>query len=413
MSNVSPPGRSPARPRSGELAAAVLPFDDPRFQADPYPWFRALRERSPAWESPEGIWYLTAHADVGAALKHPQMSRDSGGVNPLNREARAPNTTERMVSRWMIFRDPPDHTRLRALMHRHFTPRAVAALAPRIRALATGLLERPRADGRMDAVADFAYPLTVSVICELLGIPSDDLEPFRRWAASLNMALDNGYREDMERCLPAIAEMQDYFRELAEKRRARPAGGLLEALLAVAGQPEGMSHEEWIAQAVFLLWAGHETTKHLIANGLFALLHHPAELARLRANPTMMESAVEELLRFESPVQKVGRWTRDDVEIGATRIPEGRFVVSLVGAANRDPAQFREPERLDLARQPNRHLAFSIGIHHCLGAGLARLEAGIAFRALLDRLPRLEPGGEPTWRAMTSLRALDSLPVAC
>jgi cytochrome P450 len=315
----------------------------------------------------------------------------------------------------MLLQDPPDHTRLRTLVSKAFTPRAIEGLRGRIEFMVDALLDAAVDRGEMDLIADLAYPLPASVICEMLGVPLQDRDGLREWSADIARSLDAVIVSDPEvitRANAAGAALREYFERLVAERRRAPRADILTGLIAAEEAGDRLSTDELFATVILLFLAGHETTANLIGNGVLALLRHPAELARLRDDPALIESAVEELLRYDSPVQRVSRMTTADVVIGDRTIPAGSLAMALLAAANRDPAYFPDPDRLDLARRDNRHLAFGSGIHFCLGAPLARLEGRIVFAALLRRCPRLALATDRVeWRQTFALRALMALPV--
>ena len=389
----------------------------PEVHEDPYPLYHRLRAEDPVHRSALGFWVLTRHADVLALLRDPRMSRNPRRSERLGVLRSSAEVDELLASEEtapsMLFVDPPDHTRLRALVNKAFTPAAAQRLRPRVEAIVAGLLERVAGAGAMDVVEDLAYPLPVTVICELFGVPEADWDRFRDWSRELVRLLDPLVAPDaLDRALQARRGLRGYLRGLVAERRGHPTGDLLTALIAAEDHGHQLSEAELVSMCVLLLVAGHETTVNLIANGTLALLHHPKARAQLQADPGLIGSAVEELLRYDSPVQFTSRHALVDLEIGGCRVRAGETVIAVLGAANRDPAQFNDPDRLDLARRPNRHVAFGGGIHFCLGAPLARLEARIAIPALLARLPGLEPGPEPPVRRDTvTLRGLASLPV--
>ena len=290
----------------------------------------------------------------------------------------------------MLLQDPPDHTRLRTLVSKAFTPRAIESLRGRIEQMVDALLDVAVDRGEMDLIADLAYPLPASVICEMLGVPLQDRDRLREWSADIARSLDAVIVSDPEviaRANAAGVALREYFERLVAERRRAPRADILSGLIAAEEAGDRLSTDELFATVILLFLAGHETTANLIGNGMLALLRHPAELARLRDDPALIESAVEELLRYDSPVQRVSRITTADVVIGDRTIPAGSLAMALLAAANRDPAYFPDPDRLDVARRDNRHLAFGSGIHFCLGAPLARLEGRIVFAALLAPLP--------------------------
>jgi pimeloyl-[acyl-carrier protein] synthase len=389
----------------------------PEVHEDPYPLYHRLRATDPVHRSPLGFWVLTRHADVLAVLRDPRMSRDprrSERVALLRATAEVDELlAAEEAAPSMLFVDPPDHTRLRTLVNKAFTPAAVERLRPRVEELVAGLLDRAAGAGAMDVVEELAYPLPVTVICELFGVPEADRDRFRAWSRGLVHLLDPLVAADaLERALHARQALRGYLGGLIAERRAHPAGDLLTALIAAEDQGHQLTEAELVSMCVLLLVAGHETTVNLIANGMLALLRDPEARARLQADPALARGAVEELLRYDSPVQFTSRHALEDLDVSGRRVRAGETVVAVLGAANRDPAQFPGPDRLDLARAPNRHLAFGGGIHFCLGAPLARMEAAVAIPAMLARLPGLAQGpGPPLRRDTVTLRGLSSLPV--
>ncbi|MFI0237913.1 cytochrome P450 [Streptomyces sp. NPDC016845] len=383
------------------------------FATDPYSAFTALRARGPVhhvrYPTGDESWLVVGHAEVRAAFADPRLRND------VRHSADFEDDGLYAVGRNMLQVDPPDHTRLRTLVAREFTARRVRALGPRVQEAAGTLLDAVAADGRTDLVAAYAYPLPLTIICELLGVPDADRGAFRTWSTQV-VALD-----DPERSAKASQEMAVYLAGLAEeKRRQRDAAesDLLHALVRThdgdSGSADRLAPEELLGMAFLLLVAGHETTVNLISNSVQLLLGHPEQLAALRADPDLIEGAVEETLRFESPAPAgTYRYSAEPVELADVRIPAGARVVLSIAAANRDPARFPAPELFDIRRDPattRAHLAFGHGLHHCLGAPLARLEATLALRLLLDRFPRLafDGDGTPKWRPslMRSLREL-------
>ncbi|HEY7539306.1 MAG TPA: cytochrome P450 [Methylomirabilota bacterium] len=386
---------------------------DPEFLADPYPTYHRLRAEDPVHHSPLGFWVLTRYEDVAAVLRDPRFVKE-----PLAAlvAARFGAEVPRGVGLSMLDRDPPDHTRLRSLVSKAFTPRVVEGLRPRIQKIVDGLIARAEAAGSMDLIEEFAYPIPVNVICEMLGVPVEDHERFKGWSLDIARGLDSIWlppdSEIPRRSAAARHAISDYFRELIGQRRAAPRGDLLSALIAAEEAGDKLNEEELLATCILILIAGHETTVNLIGNGVLALLRHPAELSRLRATPGLVTTAVEELLRYDGPVQRTARVASDDATIGGHTIHKGEMVMPFIGAADRDPAQFSEPDRLDLSRADNRHIAFGWGIHFCLGAPLARVEGQIAIETLVRRLPRLELVTETIeYRQSLTLRGLKELPV--
>ena len=388
----------------------------PGFNADPFPQYRRLREADPVHQSPLGFWVLTRYEDCVAVLRDQRFGR-AGFEGFLESVYGSPAGYERLP-RSMLFQDPPDHTRLRALVSRAFTPRVVEGLRPRIQQVVDEIIDRALDARSMEVIGDLAYPLPVTVISEMLGVPAGDQESIRGWSADIARSLDAiGLQVDpdiVDRGRSARRAIGDYFRQLLPERRRQPRNDLLSLLIAAEEQGDKLSEGELLSTCILLYIAGHETTVNLIGNGLLALLRHPDQLRRLREEPALAASAVEELLRYDGPVQRTARFTTVDVEIGGRAIDKGAMVVTVIGAANRDPAQFPEPDRLDLGRVDNRHIAFGFGIHFCLGAPLARLEGQVALGALARRLPALALATDTVeWRESQVLRGLKALPVTC
>jgi len=386
----------------------------PAFYADPYPAYRRLRETDPVWLSPLGLWILTGYDDCVMSLRDPRFGRD--GFEAILSAQYGEESEPGRLPRSMLFRDPPDHTRLRSLVNRAFTPRVIEGMREQIEGVVHRLLDRVQGRGQMDVIADLAYPLPVTVICDMLGVPVADHEQIRAWSSDTIRSLDAiGIPSDpsiIERGRAGRRGIAEYFRGLLPERRRHPRADLLSSLIAAEEQGDRLTEGELLATCVLLFIAGHETTVNLIGNGLLALLQHPDQLERLRREPGLISRAVEELLRFDSPVQRTARITNAEVELGGKTIPKGAFVVTAIGAANRDPAHFPDPDRLDIARADNRHIAFGFGIHFCLGAPLARVEGQLAIGALLERMPRLRLAGpERQWRESSTLRGLKALPV--
>jgi cytochrome P450 len=393
---------------------AALQFNpmDPDFIADPYPTYHRLRAEDPVHHSPLGFWVLTRYDDVVAALRDPRLAKEAiaGFV------AARFGTSIPAIGQSMLDRDPPDHTRLRGLVSKAFTPRVVEALRPHVRQIVDGLLDRVDGAGKMDLIEEFAYPLPVTVICEMLGVPVADHERFKGWsldiARSLDALLVPPDSDVPHRGVAARHALAEYFRALIAERRAVPRADLLSALIAAEEAGDTLTEQELLSTCILLLIAGHETTVNLLGNGTLALLRNPAELQRLRDHPGLVASAVEELLRYDGPVQRTARIPSEDVTIGGRTIPKGEMVMPFIGAADRDPAHFADPDRLDIARGDNRHIAFGWGIHFCLGAPLARIEGQIAIDALVQRFPKLALATDtPEYRQSLTLRGLASLPV--
>ena len=385
---------------------------DPEFVADPYPTYHRLRAEDPVHHSPLGFWVLTRYEDVVAALRDPRLIKEPIAAFVAARFG-APMPAMGLS---MLDRDPPDHTRLRGLVNKAFTPRVVEGLRPHIQKIVDGLLARVEGAGTMDLIEEFAYPLPVTVICQMLGVPVEDRERFKQWGLDIARGLDAILlppdSDVARRSVAARRALADYFRALIAERRAAPRGDMLSDLIAAEEAGDKLSEDELLATCILLLVAGHETTVNLIGNGTLALLRHPDQLRRLREDPGLIGSAVEELLRYDGPVQRTARIPSADVTFDGRTIAKGEMVMPFIGAADRDPAQFPDPDRLDLTRTDNRHIAFGWGIHFCLGAPLARVEGQIAIGTLVQRLPRLALATDrPEYRQSLTLRGLTTLPV--
>jgi pimeloyl-[acyl-carrier protein] synthase len=384
---------------------------DPAFVADPYPTYHRLRAEDPVHHSPLGFWVLTRYEDVVAVLRDPRFAKEAIAAVVAARLGRAPAAPLSMLDR-----DPPDHTRLRSLVSKAFTPRVVEALRPHIQKIVDSLLDRVAGANAMDLIEDFAYPLPVIVICEMLGVPFEDHERFKQWGLDIARGLDSILlppdSDVARRSDAARSALTAYFRELIAERRASPRADLLSGLIAAEEVGDRLREDELLATCILLLVAGHETTVNLIGNGTLALLRHRDQLRRLRKDPGLIASAVEELLRYDGPVQRTARVSGEDVAIAGRTIAKGELVMPFIGAADRDPAQFPDPDRLDITRTDNRHIAFGWGIHFCLGAPLARLEGQIALNTLVRRLPKLALATDkPEYRESLTLRGLSTLPV--
>ncbi|MBE3560363.1 MAG: cytochrome P450 [Ktedonobacteraceae bacterium] len=392
---------------------------NPEHLANPYPIYHHLRAEDPVrWDEGTNSWVITGYTEVLSALRDNRLSAarffiDTTWFPEEVRDTLKPVTLA--LTRQILFLDPPDHTRLRGLVAKAFTPRVLESLRPRIQGIVDQLLDAVQKQGQMDLMRDFAYPLPAIVIAELLGVPPEDREQFIAWTGSFGTLLgeSNLTMEGAIQALLGVAEFIEYFRKTIAQRRTAPKDDFLQDLIATEEQGDRLTEEELLANCVLLLAAGHGTTTHLLGNGMLALLTHPDQLQALRDHPAMISLAVMELLRYESPVQLTSRLAKENIQIGGKQISAGQEILLCLGAANRDPAQFDEPDRLNLSRQENRHLAFGQGIHYCLGAPLARLEAEIAFNTLVKRLhaPRLQTG-ELEWTKSLVFRGLFSLPIA-
>ena len=407
MTNL-PPLRSGTQPAMDPMA--------PENRADPYPFYHWLRENDPVRHGLDGSWILSRYADGTAVLRDPRFSPNPVWLREDAVKGARDHPVRQVGTSLMMFLDPPDHTRLRSLVSKAFTPRMVERMRERIQALVDDLLDQALPNGRMDIVGDLAYPLPVAVICDLLGVPPFDRELFRQLSSDASRLLDGGAldRASQERGMVAGMQLFQYFTDLVEKRRPDPRDDLLSAMIAAEEAGDRLSHAELITTATLLFVAGHETTSNLIGNAMLALFRHPGEMRRLRDDPGLIRTAVEEFLRYDSPVQYIARITTQDVEVGGVPIPAGEQLICVVGGMNRDPAQFPDPDRLDVGRpeKANRHLSFSAGPHFCLGASLARMEAQVAVSTLLRRTDDLELlTTEPVHREHFVLRGVHELQV--
>jgi cytochrome P450 len=392
----------------------------PGFADNPYPQYATMREQAPVYQHPFGFWLLTSYDDVSWLLRAPGLSAEDDNVaaDSLLRQVREDlygDAARRPSSLSMLDRDPPDHTRLRKLVSKAFTLRAIQALRPRITDLVDGMLDGMAAQGQVDLVDALAFPLPFSVIAEMLGTPPADHERIRQLTGtmvrSLEPVADPGLAQAI---LAADEEMSQIAADMIAWKRANPADDLLTALIQAEDDGDALSDDELVAQTLLLYIAGHETTVNLIAGGALALLRHPDQLAKLRADPALVGNAVEEMLRYDSPVQASRRITLEPVTVGGVTIPAGAFVMASLGSANRDQRFWgADADELHLDRDNARqHVSFGAGHHHCLGASLARLEAAIAFERLLGRFPGLALAGDVVWNGRINLRGPAHLPVS-
>ena len=388
----------------------------PDYFQDPQRFFARMREEGPVTPVtlPEGnrVWMVTRYADVRAALADPRLAKDWAGKLKPGFE---PDPVTGYLGMHLLSLDPPDHTRLRRLVVKAFTARRIAGLRPRIEEITASLLDAM--EGRamagadpIDLIESFAFPLPITVICELLGVPAADRDTFQVWSHAIVSSVVS-----QEEFLGAGAEMFHYFTALLAAKRRSPSDDLTSALIAAREVGDSLDERELIAMLFLLLVAGHETTTNLIASGTLGLLTYPAELERLRADPSLLPAAVEELLRYSNPLNHTtDRFTVEPVTIGGVTIPAGEWVLCVISSANRDPSRFADPDRLDVGRDASGHLAFGHGIHYCLGAPLARLEGEVAFDALLSRFPAVAlavPESSLRWRPSSLIHGLETLPV--
>ena len=381
-----------------ESGVAYNPLS-PALRADPYSVYEELRRKDPVHRMRlQDAWVLTDYADVDMVLRDSRRfgntGRDFGYIPQVS----------------MLDLDPPEHTKIRGLVSHGFTPRSVAALEPRIRETVADLLGKVEGRQRFDLIADLAFPLPIIVIAEMLGVPPEDREQFNEWSNTVSLIVDPLLNEQQVRQVQqAVDEVFNYFEAVAEERRRNPQDDLVSALVTAEVDGERLERDDLLVNLLLVLVAGNETTRNLIGNGTLALLRNPDELQRLRDDPALLNGAVDEFLRFDSPVQLDGRVAREPVELRGKRISPGQRVLCLLGAANRDPEAFPDPDRLDVGRSAGNHLSFGRGIHYCLGSPLAKLEALVAFEALLPRLGGLRLAEEPRYRNQVTLRGLESL----
>ncbi|MGD0311712.1 MAG: cytochrome P450 [Acidimicrobiales bacterium] len=399
------------------------PFD-PLWSADPFPLYADLRERAPIHRNDMGFWVVARHADCLAVLRDRRASSDSLNVAIENMPEgfRTPIAEDDPVAVAMIemrpflFRDPPDHTRLRGLVSKAFTPRVVESLRAGTQRVVDELLDAAIEAGQVDLLEAFAYPLPVRVICDLLGVPTADEDRFRGWSHALARGLDPDFlltEEVIDARGEAVMQFSQYFFELLADRKRNPGEDLLSRLVEAEEAGATLSEAELLSTCILLLVAGHETTVNLIAGGTLALLQHPDQLERFRSDPEVTRSGVEEMLRYVSPVQLTGRALTEDCEFGGVEFAAGDFAMLLLASGNHDPDQFDDPERFDVTRTPNNHLGFGFGIHHCLGAPLARMETQVALASLVRRAPGLTLAvDDVVYKSNVVLRGMEALPVS-
>ncbi|MEC9152543.1 MAG: cytochrome P450 [Pseudomonadota bacterium] len=384
---------------------------DRAFLDDPFPTYAALRTYDPVHRCPDGSYFLTNYADVMAVYRDRRFSSDKKAeFGPKYGDT--PLYTHHTTS--LVFNDPPLHTRVRKLLAPAFTPRALRILEPKFVTLVDGLLNEAEDRGSMDLIGDFASALPVEIIGDMLGVPRKDRGPLRAWSMAILGALEPVLTPDAEKTgNDAVTRFSTYLAGLiADRRRIPRDDDVLTALVTGNVGGEKLSEDELIHNCIFLLNAGHETTTNLIGNGVAALIEYPEERAKLQADPCLIDSAIEEFLRFESSNQLGNRRATEDVEIGGIAMPAGTFITLSIGAANRDPTVFADPERLDITRSPNRHLAFGAGIHACAGMTLARMEGRIAIKRLMKRFPDFKPNGLPIRGGRARFRGYLSYPLA-
>ncbi|MFJ7292904.1 cytochrome P450 [Streptomyces collinus] len=397
-----------------------LGFDPwgPAFLTDPYPVYAELRARGRVhWFEPTNQWLVPHHADVSALLRDRRLGRTYQHRFSHEEFGRTVPPPEHepfhtLNDHGMLDLEPPDHTRIRRLVSKAFTPRTVERLKPYVRGLADDLVSALVAKGGGDLLKDVAEPLPVAVIAEMLGIPESDRAPLRPWSADICGMYELKPSEDTAaRAVRASVEFSDYLRELIAARRKEPGEDLISGLIAAHDEGDRLTEQEMISTCVLLLNAGHEATVNATVNGWYALFRNPSQLEALRADHTLVPSAIEELMRYDTPLQLFERWVLDEIEIDGTTIPRGAEIAMLFGSANHDPAVFHNPSALDLTRADNPHISFSAGIHYCIGAPLARIELAASMGALLERAPTLRLAAEPARKPNFVIRGLECLTV--
>lgn len=390
----------------------------PEAIADPYAFFGALREEDPVhWNEAARAWVITRYDDVSAAFTDRRLSSDrvqavyDTKLTPAERESRAP--TYELLADWMVFKDPPDHTRLRNLVKRAFTPRAVEQLSGRVSEIVEHVLDLPQS-GEVDVVHDIAYPIPALVIAEMLGVPGEDRDLFRAWSNDISTVIFQAARseDDRQRSQQGLIALSDFLRDLVDHYRKHPADNLITSLIESREKGEALSEGEIVSTCVLLLFGGHETTTNLIANGYLALLRNPEQAELLRSDPTLAAPAVEEFNRYDGPAKMVVRRAAEQLEVRGKTIPADSKVLLIQCSANRDPRRFEHPDEVDITREDNRNIAFGFGIHYCLGAPLARLETGQVLPRMLEKLPGAEIAAEPlVYQPLLLTRGLSSFPV--
>jgi hypothetical protein len=395
-------------------------FSDEILQ-DPYPTYARLHAEGPLHFLDVGgqwaVWSIFSHAECSAIAKDPRLSAKRAQqlilLLPIDRQAEF-SELARMLGLWMIFMDPPEHTRLRKLLNKGFSPAAIEGLRPQVEAIVDRMLKPLKHGSEVELMREFANAMPVRIISAMLGVPDEMHDTFVNWSRAIAVFRGSPDRtvEQARAAQDALIALTDFFRKTVAERRRNKGNDLISLLIDIEEEGEVLTEEELYAQCIALLFAGHETTRNLIGNGMYTLLQHPQEAAELREKPETIRTAIEEILRYESPVQFTARVLKEDIEVCGQRIPKKWSILCMLGAANRDPKQFKEPNRLNLKRLNNEHLAFSAGPHFCIGSQLARLEGQVAILGLVQRFPEMKlTGPRPEWASTFGFRGLKSLPV--
>jgi len=393
--------------------SSKIPIINPRFDTDDFQnnlhrHYRDLIKNTPVFVNNEGVVYVTRYEDCARLLGGKQFKRNAPqGSGPFSKADQPLGSFEHAISHMMLFMDQPRHDVVRKAFTLPFMPKAIAGLEPFIIRRAQELLKNISLQGEVELLRNFSYPLPVMVIAEILGVPSEDMDLFYQWSAKLTAAMDSGTPEGMQTGTEVIAVMTKYFDTLLARAETLPPHSLIRMLHR---DPMQLTATELNIGLIFLLWSGHETTKNLIASGIQLLAEHPSVYKELKERPELLSPAIEEILRFDSPVQKLSRWVHEDTDFGGFTIPAGTMMTALVGAAHQDETVFKNPELFNIHRTDNRHIAFGVGLHFCMGATLARLEAQIAFKAMLPLIKELRPVSHH-WRTLSAFRSLDELVV--
>ena len=383
-------------------------FNSKQYNDHLYDHFQHFLVEAPVFINDEGIVYLTRYKDCLQLLSDPHYVRQRpGSKHPFSNKNSTPSVMDRMLSSWMIYSDPPKHTQLRNIFNPTFLPKNIQQFTPTIESICLELIsDIANAPDEIELVSEFSYPLPVLVICDLLGVPSSDRGLFKAWFLDITEATNTGNDDDIKKAEPTGFAICQYFQDLISERQTQPRNDFISELSNKQLTDGTLNRDELVFNLVMLIWGGHETTKNLISNGLLTLMHHPESFELLRQNPQQLELAIEEMLRFESPIQKVSRWSTEASLFGEYEIPENTLIVALIGAANRDPLYFPHSHIFDISRKPNRHIAFGKGMHHCIGNALARVESRVAIATIINPFPNLKLKSYQ-WRCYSAFRSLE------